>query len=530
MENSLVKRTVVLHPFFFAIYAVIGVYSSNSIEIPIQWVFRPTIVLLILTVGLFLILQKKFVDNQRAALVTTLVLFWLFFGHIHRFLSEKSVFWITPIGTLSALLLWTIPLALLGSRWAWSKITNRRFITSFLNATSIVAVLLPGYVTGRALIETMWWSSVYQNQRSTDVPIILQPQAVQPDIYLIILDAYGREDFLKEVYGFDNQEFTNYLAQKGFYVADQSSPNYPMTWFSLSSLLNMKYLDEYAQALKNTKAHGPIYDRVQHSDVRWLLQEAGYQFVALPSATFFTQMRDADTYYKMTLTDINEFEGLLLSSTIANLGMDAWNLDVPVPSYSLHRRYIQYSLETLKEIPDLDGPKFVFVHFMAPHPPFVLDEFGNAVQPDRPYNMGDTVGFTGTPEEYTTGYIGEVRFLNHQLMSVIDAIIAQSAQPPIIILQGDHGPGNYFNLSVPKNSCMKERYAILNAYYFPDGNYDSLYPSITPVNSFRVILNQFFGADLELLEDRNYYSTWSAPYDYMDVTDQSQTCQLELNN
>ena len=521
------KRTTILHPFFFAIYAVVGVYSSNADEVPVQWVLRPMIILLVFIAVVFLVLQKKLTDSQHAGLITTLVLFWLFFGHIHRSLAEWSNFWTNPLGTSIAFILWTIPLALIGSKWAWKKITNRKFITSFLNSTSIIVVLLPTYVTGKSLAQTIWWSRVYEAQRTTGSTISLTTQSFQPDIYLIILDAYGRDDFLREFYGFDNREFIEYLKKKGFYVADQSSPNYPVTWLSLSSLLNFNYLDDFTSGLNNTKAHGPVYDLVQHSAVRWLFHNAGYQFVALPSATLFTQMRDADIYYKMTLGNLNEFDGLLLSSTVANPVIDAWNLDVPVPSYSLHRRYILFSLETLETVHKIKGSKFIFAHIMAPHPPFVLDEFGDFVQSDRPYNMGDASGFMGTREEYETGYVSEIRFLNRRLIEVIDTILAQSERPPIILIQGDHGPGNYFNLKEPNNICMKERYSILNAYYFPDGNYEVLYPSITPVNSFRVVLNQYFGAELELLEDRNYYSTWSAPYVYNDVTDQNQSCKLE---
>ena len=40
--------------------------------------------------------------------------------------------------------------------------------------------------------------------------------------------------------------------------------------------------------------------------------------------------------------------------------------------------------------------------------------------------------------------------------------------------------------------CACEQQGILNAYYFPGQDYHSLYPNITPVNSYRVIFNQFF--------------------------------------
>jgi len=110
--------------------------------------------------------------------------------------------------------------------------------------------------------------------------------------------------------------------------------------------------------------------------------------------------------------------------------------------------------------------------------------------------------------------------LNHELTEIISDILARSATPPIIILQGDHGPGAYFDmLKLDNNSCLSERFSILNAYYFPDRDYQLLYPSITPVNSFRVVLNQYFGAKLDLLEDKNYYATWTSPYLFTDVTE-----------
>ncbi len=532
MKNrEAMKRQAIIHPFLFAVHAVLGVYSINAAEIPVEWVVRPLFVLLLLMALIFILVQSKLKDHDRAGLITTFILFWLFFGHFHRTLFEESPFWNTLPGILLALVIWTTPLVLLGSTWAWNHITNRGFITSFLNLTSLFVIALPVYATGNSLLQiAMHAEGLREIQHSAESTAVLEPQAVQPDVYLIILDAYGREDFLREVYGFDNHEFIEYLDHKGFYIADRSTPNYPQTVLSLSSLLNMQYLDDFTNDLRNTNARGPVNALLQKSAVRYSLESVGYSFVAMPSATLFTQMHDADKYYKMTLGDINEFEGLLLSSTLANFVIDGLDLDVPVPSYALHRRYVLYSLDTLETVPPLRGPKFVFTHIMAPHPPFVLDENGDPVQSDRPYNMGDASGFRGTSEEYIAGYVGEVRYLNQRLMHVIDVILSQSAQRPIIIIQGDHGPGNYFNMAEPVNECLRERYSMLNAYYFPDGDYNALYESITPVNSFRVVLNQYFGANLDLLEDRNYYATWLKPYVFSDVTDQIESCQVKTVN
>ncbi len=70
--------------------------------------------------------------------------------------------------------------------------------------------------------------------------------------------------------------------------------------------------------------------------------------------------------------------------------------------------------------------------------------------------------------------------------------LEKSTTPPIIIIQGDHGFWTGTNLP------------ILNAYYLPGDAADALYPTISPVNSFRLIFDHYFGTDLGLLEDASY--------------------------
>jgi hypothetical protein len=76
---------------------------------------------------------------------------------------------------------------------------------------------------------------------------------------------------------------------------------------------------------------------------------------------------------------------------------------------------------------------------------------------------------------------------------MVNSILSQSGPRPIIIIQADHGFG-YSGAGVQ----------ILNAYYLPDGGEQQLYPTITPVNTFRVIFDRYFGAHLGLLPDKSY--------------------------
>jgi hypothetical protein len=106
-------------------------------------------------------------------------------------------------------------------------------------------------------------------------------------------------------------------------------------------------------------------------------------------------------------------------------------------------------------------------------------------------------------------------------------IMERSPEPPIIVLQADHGPGSMLDWDSPQDSNLRERMAIFNAYYFPDQNYEALYPGISPVNTFRVILNRFFGAEYDILDDASYYSTLNQPYVLVDVTDQLEQAGAE---
>jgi len=123
-------------------------------------------------------------------------------------------------------------------------------------------------------------------------------------------------------------------------------------------------------------------------------------------------------------------------------------------------------------------------------------------------------------QEYAESYRQQVIFVTTKIRNVIDDILAKSQGPVIIVLQADHGPSmRQLSPSDPK-AIYRERMSILGAFYLPDRQYDLLCPSVTPVNIFRIISNRYLGANLERLEDRNYFSTYAFPYTLVDVTDQ----------
>ena len=93
------------------------------------------------------------------------------------------------------------------------------------------------------------------------------------------------------------------------------------------------------------------------------------------------------------------------------------------------------------------------------------------------------------------------------------------------MLQSDEGPfppGTdypWFAWEEATPEQLREKTRVLNAYCFPGVDTSVLYPSISPVNSFRVLFNLYFGADFEHLPDRNYGFCKGRPYDFFEITD-----------
>lgn len=361
---------------------------------------------------------------------------------------------------------------------------------------------------------------------TTGVPPTTMPAQVEvapvPDVYYIIVDAYGRQDTLQNLYGFDNSEFIDWLKGQGFYVADQSHSNYLHTELSLASSLNMAYLRALHSAFGFDINSIPVNGLIKHSIVRsWFTQE-GYGLVAFNSGFRPTDIKNASVYVDvgsppttplpfLFSPELNRFERLLLDSTpyLAWLDYQTHHGDKNAfePTYAEHRKRVNGIFRTLGEVSQWDGHYFVFAHVISPHPPFIFGPDGESRTPPYPFTLAGATSFLkfGTRREYMTGYVDQVQYVNLRLEQILPEIIASSDPPPIIIIQGDHGPGAYFVQRNEVGTYLPERTSILNAYLVPEQMRQDLYPGITPVNTFRLLFKDVFGADIELLPDRTYF-------------------------
>ena len=337
------------------------------------------------------------------------------------------------------------------------------------------------------------------------------------DIYYIIVDGYARQDVLKEILDYDKSEFLAHHRQAGFYVADSSHSNYPQTLLSLTTSLNLNYLDQLADFEAGSGDRMPLAELFQNNAVLQFLRQQGYKIVSFATGYNLTEIKNAD-YILSPILNFTQFQNLVLLTT----PLPYWLHKVKSP-YDLERDRIRFDLEKLSRLTVAPSPFFVFAHILAPHPPFLFDENGGPYAREREFNHADGSHYTmhgGTVEEYISGYRNQIHVVTSLLQQTLDEIIAGSTGfPPIIIVQADHGSGVMLDWNSSRTTYLKERLAILNAYYLPGVDSLPLYPAITPVNSFRVVFNEYFGTAFDLLPDKMFYAPWNFPFQYDDVTD-----------
>jgi hypothetical protein len=321
-----------------------------------------------------------------------------------------------------------------------------------------------------------------------------------PDIYYIILDGYGRSDILKNEYEYDNSDFLNGLRNLGFFIADCAQSNYAQTQISLASSLNFNYIDALSRRFVPGSDDRTGLDAfIHHGLVRQSLEKAGYKTVAFATGFLATELSDADYFLgpQRSLGELNEFESLLMETTFARLLQDSNRFGMQNSGSELYRERTLFALDKLDKLSYIKGPKFVFVHLVIPHPPYVFGPTGGPVEAAE-------VGTTKT-QQGASHYRDQAIYVSTRMAEIVPRIIANSATPPIIVIQGDHGP--------TVASKPRSRMSNLNTYFLPGAN-ASLYSTITPVNTFRVIFNNYFGQNLQYLDDVSLYSDYEDPFNF----------------
>lgn len=509
-----------IYPPLFATYPILALFAQNAREVRAAEL-PPALaaavgVAAVAWLGAGLVLRNA----AKGALVAAVaILMFYSLGSVLAW-SEDFATWASRLWVARARVevrpIWILlpeALALCGlAAWLAARAKPLRGPTRFLNALAVIAV---GMTVGQIVNIKAPAATRPERVASPLAPAARPAGSKLPDIYYIILDGYARHDVMKSHFDFDNSAFLDHLESEGFFIARKSTANYAQTPLCMSASLNATYLDDLVKGLgaDQTQLKGLIV----RNDVMATLRPLGYRQVTFATGFEPTEHTEADHYLSPhPLT--TEFQRMVIDMTPARA---IWPDPRQMDPFLQARERVTYLLDHLPEVGRDPRPTFAFAHILCPHPPMIFgpngEDVGHRHEIFQLYNQ-KTNGRFREPDPFRRAYRDQAAFITRRIQETIDRILAESPDPPLIIVQSDHGSELNLDMESVTNTDLHERMSILNAYYFPGGRYEGLYDSISPVNSFRVVLNTFFGARLPLLPDRSFFSTWPDPYRFIDVT------------
>lgn len=456
------------HTFLFILFIVLFMCAHNPGQTKAYMTYRTLMLGTGFSLALYGLLYLFFKSRLKAGVVATFILFSLFqYGVIYEFLEWlyyrgqwpfKNIhrYLVVLYLAIYALVLWKI------------KRTRHDFIkiNYFLNGLIILLLLynftricFAGYSAGESFLG---------DTAGAKEEIHFRTQDPRPDMYYIILDGYAGNRVLSKYFNFGNTEFITGLKEQGFRFSDSAYSNYYYTSTSLASTLNFEYSTGTASDVS----------RIRNNRLFRVLKQNGYNIWHMKSGyavTSFFSLADKTIW----IGGPNEFEKNLFKYTILRL-------DDLLGFFAYQRLRSQFS--NMKEmIAPAGSPKFCFLHFVAPHPPYILDRNGRLRAKHQ---------FAEHSWEPKTFYIDQLIYVNKQIQNFISQLVAVNPKA-VVIVQSDHGP--WINAKTAED-VFEARSQILYAYRLPANL--GLPSRTSSVNTFRYVLNGLFNCGLDTLPDR----------------------------
>ncbi len=357
-----------------------------------------------------------------------------------------------------------------------------------------------------------------------ELPAVGERIAEKPDIYYFVFDRYQRDDFLKSIYGHDNQPFLDELRKRGFFVAAQSYSNYQRTAHSVVSSLNFDYLDRL-QTPQSAKSSDwlPLYDMFQDFRIGRVLKQMGYE-IRFSGSWWEPTRRIASADNTRNFYELPELARVVYEHSLIVTFARAVGWREADPLYWQCQRS-RLMFEDIRSAPNSGKPLFHFAHFLIPHPPFVTHESGRCMEIEE-----------AQERTRAQNYVGQLKHANEQILQTVDALLARPGPKPVIILQADEGPWpdayaddeitilgrdvSDVDWKTLDAETLREKMAILNAIYAPSMPQGVFSDAQSPVNTFRMLLKHYFDVPIETLPDRHkIYLRRNDLYSFEDVTE-----------
>ena len=421
---------------------------------------------------------------------------FLFFGLIQDYLFQLKISLFLS-NTLFLFACFTIVILLLSIQLKNNKKklkTVNRFFTILFLALIVFesGVLCYKIISGKtiAAITNKMTAPIQFNDRDSTKEL--------PDIYYFIFDSYTNRPALNKYWGYENDIY-DFLNSKDFFTVDSATSNYKSTPYSISSVLNLQYLIGAAGYQHTNSSNFLTGLWLYRNNILYnFLKKNGYTF------SNFSQLESEKLQTGFGFLGVEKPVTWLRKQTMERIYVDPWMWNklnrifggnksdeaITIKSMKIFDSYnknalahIQSNCNSYVKRYNTSPPLFCFTHFMLPHNPYLVDENGNYT------------GISNPDGENMNGYLGQVKYANQLIRQITNCLLSDTTRNKIIIFQGDHGYRHF------KDAPVEMQFETLNAFYFYNKNYNGLRKDLSNVNTFRVVINNFFEENLLLLKD-----------------------------
>jgi len=451
-------KHLIIFPFLLAFFPSWILILKNYDELIFQDILI-SLAIVSVSIIIWIVIRKIIKNGNKAALITGVgVVFFFYFGYVQDALKGILVSNI-PVNKTSILVPISIIIFIILTVYFIKSKNNFESIIKIANVVSITLILV-------VCVQF----------------IIPGASAEKPNVYHIILDEYTDNEILTKKFGYNNEKFLEFLNNNGFYMHDKLFSTFGGTVKELNVILNMEYP-------KKLRWMSEDYESLNNNKVMSIFSNQDYSVIETNSMMRWKNFSDVDTKLCYDTNFINsEFLDQVLGKSIIRYFLEKYQQDT-------RRDTVRCTFNVLNEITlKTDGPKYVFSHVYVPHPPFLFGPNGENVIPDR----REISGLQSW--ENPQGYVNQLIYATNEITVVIKNIVKNDPNA-IIIVQGDTGTLTGTDISKKTMKEIYQAHSILYAVRIPDVE-DSDY--MIPVNTYRIIFNNYFNMNYDYLEYHSY--------------------------
>ena len=472
-------------PLLFGLYPAFYYYTKNAAMIKFASLGRVIGVYAALVVVLYLLalVIHKFNGIRAANAVTAFLLFFNTYGILYTQLQKANIFRVEHL-TLLPLFLFLAFYAV----WFLRRI-KKKPARSLWRVVALLFLALT-ILTSIKLIP-MEVKKAQTRKASSEAVVVAAATSSKeyPDIYYLMFDEFSGFSAMRQYFHTPEvEDFKAFLEEAGFFVAENSFGSSNHTVHQVAVRLNY---EEFPYIHGNQ----PIWhEALANSQGVALFETKGYTTMVFEEISMLhPTLPDVKADYLYHYGYATEGDmgilfdeyGMLVADTTMLYAFDDM-YKVSNPADKAHYNFLMSIQERLPNLDDISSPKFVYVHFMLPHQPFLFDKNGGLVDSNfyRNWNY------------YEGNYIYTMKYIRKLVTSLLAN--ADPQNPPVIILQSDHGARIRENNLELKNFPQDMLRNILFAMYLPGVDTSTIPQDINPVNTFPLVFNHYLDAQIPI--------------------------------